>query len=299
VLLVGEVAWAVSLRDYGWGATNGGIRWTTCLVGAILPLIAAAVMLGRHRMRFNLRTILIAMALIATFLYLSVRPLQKALSSRRGSQSLLAAGATLRTYSSWDSVYAQLKYDPRPTAIPPVDQQLAFWLRPLAGNLLNIPPDDTVREIWLVSDEQVAELCSNARAFSNLERISIDAAVTPAATETLLQALPTFARLTDLQFGVAVKKGWLRSLPNIRTLSLWAEGPLTGRSLSDEQLRDIAALPDLRVLNIFMYATKDADIQILAASKTLKHVILKKTAATQSGADKLSAAMPDCVIHRD
>ena len=242
---------------------------------------------------------LVATALVAAFLCLSVRPLQNAVSSRQGSRLLTAAGAMLRTKSSWDDVYAQLNYDPRPAAILPVNQELAPWLRPLAGHLLTVPTDASVREVWLTTDEQVAGLCGNAAIFSNLERISIDPGVTPTATEMLLQALPTFAGVTDLQFSVPVRKNWLRSLPNIRTLSLWAEGPLTGSRLTDEQLRDVAALPDLRVLWIFRYATTDTDIQILAASKTLKQLVLKKTASTQAGQDHLSAAMPDCIIHLD
>jgi hypothetical protein len=299
VLLVGEVALVVSFRSLGWYSTNGKILWASCLLCAILPLIAAVVVLGRHRLRFNLRTMLIAMALVATFLYLSVRPLQTALSSRQGSQSLLATGATLRTRSSWDSVYAQLKYDPRPAAIMPVDRQLAFWLQPLAGNLLTVPTDDSVREIWLGSDDQVTELCRNAVNFSNLERISVDTGVTPAATEALLQSLPTFAQLSDFQIGVAIPRNSLRSLSNVRTLTLWGEKPIAGATLSDEQLRGVAALPSLRVLYIFKYNITDADVQVLADSKTLKRIILKKTGVTQSGQDKLSAAMSDCVIDRD
>lgn len=299
VLLVCEVAWVASLRAFGWGATNGGIRWTSCLVGAVMPLIAAAAVLGRHRLRFNLRTMLVAMALVATFLALSVRPLQNAVGSRQGSRSLLASGATLHTKSSWDNVYAQLKYDPRPAAVVPVNPELAFWLRPLAGGLLNIPIDNTVREIWLSSDEQVEELCRNFEKFSNLERISINSGVTPAGAETLRQSLPAFSQLTDLHLNIDVQKDWFQLLRNIPTLSLWAEAPPAGRRLSDQQLRDIAALPDLRVLWIFKYAVTDADAQILAGSKSLKHVIFRKTAVTQSGEEQLSAALPGCVVHRD
>jgi hypothetical protein len=298
-LLVGEVALFASFRSLGWYSTNGKILWASCLLCAILPLVAAVVVLGRHRLRFNLRTMLIAMALVATFLYLSVRPLQTAMSSRQGSRSLLATGATLHTKSSWDSVYQQLKYDPRPAAIVPVDRQLAFWLRPLAGSLLKIPMDNEVREIWLGSDHQVDELCHNAANFSNLERISVETGVTPAGMENLLQSLLPFAHLTDFQIGVAIPRNSLRSLSNVRTLTLWGEKRIAGATLSDEQLRDIAALPNLRVLYIFMYKITDADVQVLAESKTLKRIILKKTGMTQSSQDKLSAAMPDCVINRD
>jgi hypothetical protein len=225
--------------------------------------------------------------------------MQNALSSRHGSRSMLAVGATLRTKSSWESVYAQLKYDPRPVAVVPGDQPLAFWLRPLARRLLAIPSDNTVREIWLSSDEKVVELCRNPESFSNLERISIVGGVSSAGADAIRQALPKFARLTDLQLEIDVRKDWFRLLSNIATLSLWAEVPPTVRTLSPEQLRNIAAMSRLRVLCVFKYAIADSDAQLLANSKTLKHVIFKKTAVTQSGEEQLKAAMPGCIVHRD
>jgi hypothetical protein len=301
LLLVAEVALVVSLRALGWYATNGGLIWASCLICAVLPFVAAVVALLRNRMRFDLRSMLVATALIAVFLYLSVRPLQTALSSRSASRSLLAAGAALRTKSSWDSVYAQLKYDPRttPEAVP-LNQELAVWLRPLAGSLLKISPSDSVREVWLSSDEQVIDLCGNAGRFLNLERVAVSEGVTPAGTEILRQALPRFARLSGLQIvDVNVPKDWFQKLPGIHTLSIWAEGPRAIPQLSQQQLRDIAALPGLRILWIYKCAITDADAKTLASAKSLRRLILRKTAVTQAGEDALSAAMPDCVIHRE
>src|SRR5262249_14569475 len=153
-LLLGEVGWVAALRAFGWNTTNSRIEWLACLFWAGLPLVVAAIVLARHQLRFNVRTMLVAMALIATFLYLTVRPLQTAVSSRRASRAVLSAGATLHTISSWDNVYASLQYDPRtPAAKVLPAPELAPWLRPLARNLLSVPTDDSIREIWLGSDE--------------------------------------------------------------------------------------------------------------------------------------------------
>jgi hypothetical protein len=299
-LLVGEVALVGSLRTVGWRETGGAIRWISCLTAAVLPLLVAVAIFFHHRFRFSLQMLLIAVALTATFLFITVRPLQNALSSRRASRLMLAAGATLHTTSSWDSVYAQLKYDPRLTkSLPSLNQQLPFWLRPLAGNMLAVPVDDAVREIWLDNDEQISALCNEKSSFRNLERISVGMNVTKAALETLRQNLPKFAHLTDMELLVDGPADWLKSLKGVRTLVLTIPYRAPPKRLSDEQLRVVAALPELRVLEIFRYANTDADIQILSSSKTLKHLILKKTTVTQAGKRQLSAALPGCLIHRD
>jgi hypothetical protein len=302
MLLVGEVAWIASLRAFGWGSTNAGFVWALCLVSAILPLIAAAIILAWHRMRFSSRTMLVAMTLVAVFLFLTIRPLQTASASRRASRALLATGATLHTMSSWDSVYGQLGYNPRISpASAPRNQELTSWLRPLAGSLLKIPPAYSIREMWLSNDTQIETLCTEAGSFLNLERVEIGAAssVTPSGLECLRQALPRFERLCDLQLDVDLPADWFHSLARVYTLSLWAEGRRAGSKISVEQLRNIVTMPDLRVLYIFRYPVTDSDIQILSASKSLRYLILKKTAVTEVGEKQLSAAMPDCVIHRD
>jgi hypothetical protein len=296
VLLVGEVAWFALLRTFGWNSTNAKFVWALCLIGALLPLIVAAVALGRQRMRFTSRAMLVATALVAAFLFFTIRPLQTAWTSRRASQALMAARATLSTESSWDGVYRQLAYDPRTASTAQSSQQLAPWLRPLAGDLVKIPPADSVREIWLGSDAQIEALCNEAASFPNLERLGIGGG-TPAAMEKLRQVIPKFARLSELLLDVDLPYGWFRSLPRIHTLSLWAEGRPAGTKIPTEQLRDIAALPDLRVLDIFLYAETDADVKVLSTSKSLRRLILKKTAVTAAGPKQLSAAMPECVVY--
>jgi hypothetical protein len=301
-LLVIEAALVVSLRAFGWFETGTGLRWIACLAAAILPLVMAAVVLLRHRFRFTLRTLLVAMALVATFLFITVRPLQNAISSRRASRLMLATGATLHTVSTFDNVYTKLNYDPRlPVKFRPVNQELPFWLLPLAGGLQKVPGDDAVKEIWLTSDEQIAQLCREPAAFRNLERISIIGQdISKAHLATVRHTLPEFARLTDIHLSeFDVPPDWLRSLSSIRTLVLWRERQRAPTRLSDEQLRAVATLPELRMLMILGYSTTDADIQILSGSKTLKHLILKQTLVTESGRRQLELALPDCVVYRN
>jgi hypothetical protein len=299
-LLVAEAALVVSLRTVGWNSTGRAIRWTSCLLAAFLPLALVAIAICGQRFRFSLRMLLIAMGLVAVFLWATVLPLRNAVDARRASQSLLAAGATLRTASSFDEVYAHLKYDPRPSRpAPAIDRPLAVWLRPLAGDILKVPTADAIKEIWLESDAQIAALRQDSSSFSNLERLGVSTAVTPAGMSALRSALPAGAHMTDILLNVDVPQGWLSSLNGVRTLSLWAEGPRAGLPLSREQFQAIAALPELRVLWIFGYAVTDADIQILSGCKTLKHVVFRKTAVTAAGEEQLSRALPDCVVHLD
>jgi len=299
-LLVVEVALVVSLRKFGWFETGGGIRWLGCLLVAVLPLVVAVAALFRRRFRFNLRVLLVATALVAFFLFWTVRPLQTAIDSRRASRLLLATGAQLHGWSSLDETYRQLQYDPRPgKGFPGKHGALPFWLRPLAGDLLSVPVDETVIEVWLTRDEQVLALCSEGAAFSHLERISVGPDVTKASMETLRQALPNFEYLTDLELLVDVRADWLRSLQGIRTLQLTKPFAAPPRRLSDEQLAAVAELPELQVLFILGYSNVDADIQILSRSKSLRHLVLKKTEVTKAGEKSLSRALPQCVIHRD
>jgi hypothetical protein len=98
---------------------------------------------------------------------------------------------------------------------------------------------------------------------------------------------------------VDLPKNWFQTLPGIHTLSIWAEGSRGIPRLSQQQVRDIAALPDLRVLWFFKCAVTDADAHVLTNAKPLKRLVLRKTAITQLGEDELTKALPDCVIHRD
>jgi hypothetical protein len=132
----------------------------------------------------------------------------------------------------------------------------------------------------------------------NLECISIYGTVTPAGMEMLRQTLRKFPHLTDVDIGIVVPKGWLRSLEGTRMLQLWVEGRQPGRRLSVDLLHETTAMPDLSVLRIHTYAINDADVDVLSGCKSLRYLILRKTAVTEVGERLISDALPDCVVDR-
>jgi hypothetical protein len=300
ILLAAEITLVFSLRLLGWNETGSAIRWITALLIAILPLTIAATLLIAHRFRFGLRTLLIATALVALFLMVTLMPLQNAFNLRRVSRQVLAAGAEIRTESSFRDVYKEFGYEPWPeSSLTARNEQLPIWLHPLAGELLTIPNDDAVKCISLSSDAQITVVCRELAALRNLECISIYGAVTPAGMEMLRQSLKEFPHLTDLHIGIDVPKGWLRSLEQLRTLWLWVESLQPARRLSADLLRDIPALPDLRVLRIHTYAVNDGDMEVLSGCNLLRYLILRNTAVTDAGEQQFFAALPKCVVDRE
>ena len=222
-LLLIEVVLIVSLRTVGWLATGGAIRWMACLLAALLPLVVAAGMLINKR-RFSLQSLFAVVALVAVFLGVSALPLYEFHHARRLAKQLVSANATLHTDSSLDDFYSQIRYVPRPApSIRTVGYDLPPWLKPFAGNSSAIPPDETVQEIWLDSDDQISTLCSAPSLLRNLTCISVAPGVTAAGMEELRTTLPKFPRLTHIHVSsVKIPKNWLPSLVNIR--SLWILG---------------------------------------------------------------------------
>ena len=159
-LLVVEVALVVALRTQGWVATTSQLWWAGSLLAAVIPVVVAALLLFRRGLRFDLRSLLIAVALIAVFLLLSVLPLLEANRARRGSRRMLAVGAQLRTDSWLDRYYSLLNLELRDDAAPDVlpQRELPPWLMRLAPQAVDIPPDKSIRMIFLATDAQISEL---------------------------------------------------------------------------------------------------------------------------------------------
>jgi len=300
LLLGAEVALALSLRELGWFETGHVIRWGACGLAALLPLVVAAILMLRNRLRFSLRSLLMAMALVAVFLFISVLPLIEAFDARKGSQRLQADGVQFST-ESMDEYYRQIGHDPRPTPpTPPVNRQLAAWLRPLAGDVLTLPTDEEIKSVWLDADGQVLRLCAMPSRFCNLEQIGVGPNVSSAGLQVLGGALPKFPRLTALDLGnVPIPKDWLKSLRNVKTLFLGVGGPLKGRLLDPQHLKDLGELPNLEVLMIAGYLVRSADMQALAGSESLRFIHLKRTATAPWGKKQLAEAMPNCVIRSE
>jgi hypothetical protein len=299
-LLMGEVVLTAAMRRLGWLGTGHTLRWLACAAIALAPLVVAALVLLRNRFRFSVRGLLAATTMAALFVWLSVTPLLEAYEARRGAQQLIAAGAELRKASWLDQFYRDIGHDPRRPRAEPSAPALPPWLRPLAGDVIQLPPDDSVREIWLDSDMEVLILCKTAARFRGVENIDVTSPVTGQALDRLLAALDECPSLSALMLnGVPLPKDLPPSMHRIRTLFLWVEGPLEGRPLAVERLREAAELPALEVLMISGYLVQGDDLQALAGSASLRRIILRRTGTAASAQRALAESMPTCVIRSD
>jgi hypothetical protein len=167
-LLASESALALSLHTLGWFETGGLLRQAACALLALLPLVVAVALVARRRFRFSIQVMLIATALLALFMWISVLPLYEALAARRGTQALFAVKASPREFCSNEEYFVRVGYDPRPAPPPPpASRPVPPWLRPLAGEALRFPVDAAVREIKLQDDQQVAALAAHVERFED------------------------------------------------------------------------------------------------------------------------------------
>jgi hypothetical protein len=293
-----ELALAWSFRALGWFETGSAIRWGACALLALLPLALAAGLLARRRFRFGMRTLLIAMSLLAIFMCVSVLPLYEATEARRGSRSLEAYGAQINLTSSNDEYFNQVGYDPRrATPVYHPEPALPIWLRPLAAETLEVAPDDSVREIRLDNDAQVTALAEHAARFTGLMCIGLNNGVGLHGKQTLMNAMPKLPTVDQLCVVGPVPTGWLRSgeFDRLRSLQIYGT-PRSPDVISAELLKEIAELPDLRHLSIWWFETNDADLQLLAKSTHLRLIVLRTSGATSHGFEQLGRLMPDCRI---
>lgn len=296
--LLFELTLAWSFRNLGWFETGGVIRWGACAILALLPLAVAAALLARRRFRFGLRTLLIAMSLLAIFMCVSVLPLYEAIESRRGSRALMACDAGIHLTFANDNYFQAVGYDPRRAApVYQPESALPVWLRPLAAETLQAPPDNSVRGIWLDNDAQVAGLAEHAARFTRVTYIGLGKGVGLRGKQTLANAMSKLPHVDQLYVESPVPAGWLRSgeFDRLRSLRIYGK-PRSPDLLSDELLREIAVLPDLRHLSLWWIKTSDADLQLLAKSTSLRLIELRISGVTSPGFEQLGRAMPNCRI---
>jgi hypothetical protein len=157
-----------------------------------------------------------------------------------------------------------------------------------------------VVEVWLESDAQVVAFGRVAHRLPNLEHVGVSG-LSADGMEVLRKHMPQLPRLVDVTVNNAVDipDGWLASLANVRSLGIWAEGKRMGSPLAVEHLRDVAELPQLKVLLIFGYAVDDDQIQALSRSKSLSHLVLRYSKVTPQGRRRLTEALPDLEIRGD
>jgi hypothetical protein len=299
LVLAAETALTVSLWQSGWLGTGSHLRLMLCGIAAGLPLLLALVIIFRHRFRFSLRSLLMVMALVAVFMFASVRPLLEAYEARRASQLLALNGVELQVEPLNDEFYMRLGHDPRPPrSLSTPRGEIPLWLRPLAGDLSSLPPDEAVISLDVSTDEQVLALSQMAPRLKNLESLQIWGRLSPSAMALLQKIIPQLERLAELHVGVPTPAGWLGSLTSIRSLFVRGVGAAPGTPLTIEQFQEIANLPRLEVLSVFGDGANDATVPPLAGCKTLRRLLLRKTDVSPSAARALSDAMPNCEILR-
>ena len=285
------------MQTLGWFETGGLLRQAACALLALLPLAAAVLLVARRKFRFSIQVMLIATALLAFFMWISVLPLYEALESRRGTQALFAVKASPRDFCSNDEYFVRVGYDPRPAPpTPPASRTAPPWLRPLAGDALRLPVDAAVREIKLQDDHQVAALAAHVERFPSLTYVGIATrGLSPSGIATMLQVLPRVANLVQLHVTCPVPKGILSSAPGVRCI--WIDsGSRRVNLLGPDEMNELAALPELKLLDLRHIRISDADLQLLAQSASLRQIWLRAEGVTPAGIERLRSSMPECEV---
>ncbi len=297
-LLLLETTLAILLQTLGWFETGGLLRQAACAFLAAFPLTLAAVVLLRHRLRFSLRSLLIAMTLISLFMGVSVLPLYRALDARRGTQAVKEAGGQVSTEVTTDDFYERLGFDPRTVPTPPrLTPEAPAWLRPLARDRLLLPADATIREATLEDDAQIEAFCRYYERFRSLSRLTVGGpGVTQQGMTRMAQVMPALVSLDELHVNCPIPSGWLGHAPPVRSLFLWSEQN-AGAYFHESDLKEVGQMANLQLVHIYLYRFRDDDLINLAASASLRRVIVKFTNITQHGFDLLSARLPAADIH--
>lgn len=299
-LLLLEIALVLSLLTLGWFGTGIAIQLVTCIFVTVLPLLVACVMLATNRLRFDLRSLLSAIALIAIFLTVSLIPLLEHRAARQASMRLLSANATISEGSDWDDFYPQFGWKPPQKLTTTDTARVPPWLTPFTNRTSAIPTDNSVRTIWLNTDNQCRILANHWQYFPALQFVGITGGVSGEGFSLLETTLSHFEHLDAVYTNdVVVPPNWYSCLTNIRTLLIWAEMATSGKPFPNDHLADIASLPNLEVFMVLGYAFNDNDARKLATSKSIKRVILRGTAVTVSGEKDLSDAEIDRVVYRN
>ena len=293
-----ELAFAWSFRELGWLETGGLVRWGACALLALAPLVVATTLLARRRFRFGMRTLLIAMSLLAIFMWASVLPLYEAIEARRGCQALMACRTWISPASGNDEYFKLVGYDPRriaPAYHP--EPTLPAWLRPLAEETLQVPPDNSICGIWFDNDAQVAAFAEHATRFTRVTCIGLRKGVGLQGKQLLSSIMRKLPNVDQLYVNSPISEGWLRTGAFQRIRSLKIDGlPRSHDAISTQILTEVTELPELRHLSLWWVETSDEDLQELAKSTSLRLIELRVSGATSPGFEQLGRAMPNCRI---
>jgi hypothetical protein len=250
--------------------------------------------------KFSLRSMMIATALFAVFISLILYPFAQVKNRRAGVMALEAAGIPYDTDSDLKDIYERLDipYLLEPVSTTRTVDDIAVWMRPLLGDEFPIYPDRAVRGVALYTDEDVEKVESLLLAFPNLEKITLLgptgglSGVTGEGLRFFAEHYPELesVRVTSIE---KIPEDWGKSLRGVHCLSVDAYQTAAPAKVTDDQVRDITAVPGLRVLAFGGIDVNDQNITILGQPKQLVHLTLWNTNMTKAGYTALRRANPD------
>ena len=298
-LLIIACLLAFSLRNLGWAGTGSTLRLILDVAYVLAPLLVAVGLLVRQRFKYGTRSMLAATALVAVFLTASLLPLVSHRAKRTAGMRLAQVGAKGKTTLDWYNSSSIIQMIRPAESEHPTDEQTSPWLQPFVKYTSAIPPDKSVRTIWLRNDLQVKVLSDNWERLPFLQAIGVVSGISPAGLSDLKTLIPKFEYLELVHtVDIMPPKHWYESLSNIRTLWIWGEG-VPGVPIPDESLMEVASLPTLEILMVHSYKFTDANAKLIAASPSIRTVLLRNTAATNDSEVILLSSPMVRTVHRD
>lgn len=151
--------------------------------------------------------------------------------------------------------------------------------------------DYSVTEINVSRQEEFDDLdAKQLVGLDQLERLDLSGT---AVTDVGIKYIKKSPRLASLALrGTKITNDGLQELAE--TCSLIALSVTWCRNISDDGLKGIAELPNLRTLLCASTPIGDACTEHLSRSKSLRRISLVKTKVTKAGIDKLREALPNC-----
>jgi hypothetical protein len=284
-----------SLKSYGWDGTGDRLNMILAVCLALLPLVAALVVLlfrGRH---FSLRSMLIATTLLAIFIAIIVYPIAQVRQRRRVASIFESQRFPYGTGTRLERSYQQfgIPYHQEPAAETDDTDDIQFWMKPLLGDALPTYPDRAIRSLDLYSDEDIEFVADLIGQLPNLEVVHLRDRVTERGLKMIAERFPKLEALTIDR--VILPQVVDVSLPAVRYLTIRGDfsrpNPPHTR-ISDEQLRDLISVEGLEILSFDGIVIDDSNAPILLEKGNLKMLILWRSKLTERGHDALRGQAP-------
>ncbi len=166
------------------------------------------------------------------------------------------------------------------------DPALVEKIQELGGQIMRVAANDPGVEVAF-------HLGRNQNGLRQLDATNSDGTPT-ASLDDELAVLQGLEPLVSLHLGgTDVTDEGLRHLTGLKSL---ARLHLEKTKVSDAGLAHLAALENLSYLNLYQTDVTDAGLAHLEGLKSLRSLYLWQSKVTPEGAERLRAALPDCVV---